>query len=145
LPKDTIQKLEPWDLNQLVEYNDAFLSGLKSEQYSIDLENGWKIAKQTIDSKIDSEIRSQIGGDEQIISYLKANYNDKTFKHILLPLWISAYKYKNKVYQFTINAQTGEIQGERPYSFWKRFRVFLIIITIILLLMFYPKIQHFFR
>ncbi len=42
-----------------------------------------------------------------------------TFKHILLPIWLSAYKYKEKVYRFMINARTGEVQGERPWSWIK--------------------------
>jgi hypothetical protein len=31
-------------------------------------------------------------------------------------VWLSAYRYNNKVFQFIINARTGEVQGERPYS-----------------------------
>ena len=42
--------------------------------------------------------------------------NGEPTKHILLPVWISAYRYNNKVYHFMINARTGEVQGERPYS-----------------------------
>jgi hypothetical protein len=29
---------------------------------------------------------------------------------------VSAYRYNNKVFQFLINARTGEVQGQRPYS-----------------------------
>jgi hypothetical protein len=39
-----------------------------------------------------------------------------TFKHILLPVWLSAYRFRHKVYRFMVNARTGEIVGERPYS-----------------------------
>jgi hypothetical protein len=51
-----------------------------------------------------------------MIHFVKTNYHDPTFKHILLPVWLSAYRYNNKVFQFIINARTGEVQGERPYS-----------------------------
>jgi hypothetical protein len=30
-----------------------------------------------------------------------------------------AYRYHQKVYQVMINAATGEVQGERPYSWVK--------------------------
>jgi len=36
-----------------------------------------------------------------------------------LPIWISAYRYKEKVYRFLVNARTGEVQGERPWSWAK--------------------------
>ena len=39
-----------------------------------------------------------------------------TFKHILLPVWLAAYKYRGKTYRFVVNGRTGNVQGERPYS-----------------------------
>jgi hypothetical protein len=39
-----------------------------------------------------------------------------TFLHLLLPVWMGAYRFQAKVYQVLVNAQTGEVQGERPYS-----------------------------
>ena len=41
------------------------------------------------------------------------------FKHGLLPMWICAYRYKDKVFRFLVNARTGEVQGERPWSWIK--------------------------
>ena len=38
------------------------------------------------------------------------------FKMLLLPLWISSLRYKDKVYRIIVNARTGEPAGERPYS-----------------------------
>ena len=38
---------------------------------------------------------------------------------MLLPVWASAYRYRGKRYQFIVNGQTGEVQGERPWS-WLR-------------------------
>ena len=69
--------------------------------------------------RIDDTIRRDIGGDVQRISSKSTVYTDITFKHILLPVWISSYTYKDKVYRFLVNAQTGEVQGERPWSVWK--------------------------
>ena len=39
-----------------------------------------------------------------------------TFKHVLLPLWIAAYRYRDKTYRFIINGRSGRVYGERPYS-----------------------------
>jgi hypothetical protein len=38
------------------------------------------------------------------------------FKLVLLPIWIAAYLYGGKTYQVFVNAHTGEVVGERPYS-----------------------------
>lgn len=119
LPEKCADKLEPWKLHELVPYKDDYLSGFKAEAYQIDLDSGFEIAKNIMAGTIEQTIRRDIGGDVQRISSKTTNYNDITFKHILLPIWISSYKYKKKVYRFLVNAQTGEVQGERPWSYWK--------------------------
>jgi hypothetical protein len=42
-----------------------------------------------------------------------------TFKHILLPVWMAAYKFQDRSFRFVVNGQTGKVQGERPWSKWK--------------------------
>jgi LSD1 subclass zinc finger protein len=116
LNKSKLRSLEPWDLKNLVNYDDKYLSGFRTESFSVDLKSGYGEAKQRMAPEIESTIRQDIGGDRQTISSVSTTYNNPTFKHILLPVWLSAYRYNNKVYQFLINARTGEVQGERPYS-----------------------------
>lgn len=116
LPVKYTQKLEPWYLKDLVPYNDKYLSGFRSESYQVELTDGLTDAKERMVPEIKQTIYRDIGGDEQRIYSMNTSYNDITFKHILLPIWISSYKYKDKVYRFLINGQTGEVQGERPYS-----------------------------
>lgn len=128
------QRLEPWRLSELVPYNDKFLSGFRTESYQVNLVDGLKIAKDWMVHVIRSTICSDIGGDEQRIYTMNTSYSDITFKHILLPIWISSYKFKDKVYRFLINGQTGEVQGERPYSAFKIFLAILSVIVVIIIL-----------
>jgi hypothetical protein len=116
LRKDKLRGLEPWDLKNLAGYSDKYLSGFRTETYAVDVKSGYNEAKQRMEPAIQSTIRQDIGGDQQMIQYVQTTYRDPTFKHILLPVWLSAYRYNNKVFQFLINARTGEVQGERPYS-----------------------------
>ena len=123
LPREKTEKLEPWDLNNLVAYTDEYLSGFRAEAYHVDLKQGFEIARGIMDGPIRATIRSDIGGDEQRIHSVQTRYNDITFKHILLPVWLSAYRFKQKIYRFVVNGRTGEVQGDRPWSFWKIFFV----------------------
>jgi LSD1 subclass zinc finger protein len=116
LRKDKVRGLEPWDLNNLVPFNDKYLSGFRTETYQVEVKQAYSEAKGRMDPIIESSIRSDIGGDHQMIQFTNTTYANPTFKHILLPVWLSAYRYKDKVYQFLINARTGEVQGQRPYS-----------------------------
>ncbi|MDP9174668.1 MAG: hypothetical protein M3O30_12495 [Planctomycetota bacterium] len=116
LPGKQARKLEPWDLEHLVAYADEFLSGMTCQSYQVDLAQGFDVAKGMMAPVIQRSIIQDIGGDHQRISSSETQYEDIKFRHLLLPLWISAYKYNNQTFRFLINARTGEVQGERPYS-----------------------------
>ncbi len=116
LPEKLVHALEPWDLPALAGYDDRYLSGFVTESYQLGLKEGFDSAKQIMAPTIRTTICSDIGGDVQQVTTQSSDYDNIKFKHILLPLWISAYRYNNKVYRFMINARTGEVQGERPWS-----------------------------
>lgn len=119
LPRKNTEQLEPWDLENLVDYQDEYLSGFRAEHYKINLAEGFEFARNIIDGNIRNLIRQDIGGDVQRITSVRTAHEDITFKHILLPVWLSAYRYKGDVFRFMINARSGEVQGERPYSWLK--------------------------
>jgi predicted RNA-binding Zn-ribbon protein involved in translation (DUF1610 family) len=119
LPKRLGDELTPWDLNALVPYSPDFLSGFQAEGYTVILADGHAEARERMQRVIEQDVRRDIGGDAQQISSLNTYHTDETFKHVLLPIWTAAYKYSGRSYQFLVNGQTGEVQGERPYSWWK--------------------------
>ncbi|MDY0217223.1 MAG: hypothetical protein RBS19_09735 [Bacteroidales bacterium] len=131
LPKKLANQLTNWNYSELVNYKEDFVSGFRTEIYQIDLKNGFNEAKNKMNEEIKSLIKSDIGGDQQKISKSTTQYSKITFKHILLPIWISSYRYKNKTYNFLINGQTGDICGNYPKSAWKIMGVILLIIAIL--------------
>nr|CAX84117.1 conserved uncharacterized protein [uncultured bacterium] len=119
LPRSLADGLEPWDLQELGAYDPQYVAGFKVQQYDVGLEEGFELAKERMEVVLRERIKGQIGGDEQRIDRLTTVHADITFKHILLPIWISAYRFGDKSYRFLINGRTGEVQGERPYSWVK--------------------------
>jgi hypothetical protein len=136
LPQALVDPLEPWDLQSLVAYDPGFLAGFVAERYSIGVAEGWDIANTKMDARIRSAIRSDIGGDEQRISSVSTSHANSTFKHILLPLWLSSYRYHDRVFRFLVNARTGEISGERPWSTAKIVATVVFVLLILVLLYF---------
>ncbi len=132
LPDQSQSALEPWDLKKLLPYQDEYLSGFTAQVYQIDLPQGFERAKGIMDGPIRGEICSDIGGDHQRIDGVETNYANITFKHILLPVWIGVYNYRAKVFQFIVNARTGQVWGTRPYSVWKI--TFLVLAICVLLI-----------
>lgn len=119
VPIEIQEGLRPWNLDNLQPFRQEFLAGFVTETYQVPLKGGFDIAKQVMEPEIMAAVQQDIGGDQQRVSSKKTQYSKITFKHILLPIWLSAYAYGGKTYRFTINAQTGEVSGDRPYSVWK--------------------------
>ncbi len=123
--------LSNWDLENLVDYDKSYLSGYESEVYSIEIDEAIKTAKLIMQNRIRIDIKNQIGGDIQEITSLKSQYSNITYKHILLPVYASAFKFNNKIYNYVINARNGEIKGKKPYSILKISLTVAFVLTII--------------
>lgn len=116
LPRKITDRLLPWDLDNLVPYDEQFLSGFRSEVYQVDLDEGFDQAVRIMDRVIRADIARDIGGDHQRIASVNTRHSDTTFKHMLLPVWSAGFRFRDKTYRFVVNARTGKVQGERPYS-----------------------------
>ncbi len=130
LPAKQARALEPWDLNHLVGYADEYLSGMACQTYQVDLRQGYEQAQNILMAPIIMiSIQRDIGGDHQQVSSASTQYYNVKFRHILLPLWISAYRFNSRVFRFLVNARTGEVQGERP---WSAMKIAALVLTILL-------------
>ena len=120
-----------WSTKELVPYQQEYIAGFQAEAYQVGLKDAFVSGKQQIDSRVEELVREDIGGDQQRVSSLKTQYSHLTFKHILLPMWVSAYLFSGKTYRFLVNGQSGEVVGESPKSAWK---IFFLVCGILLVL-----------
>jgi DNA-directed RNA polymerase subunit RPC12/RpoP len=123
-----------WNIKDLVPFNSKYLAGFVTEKYTVPLKEGHHKSFQEAKQIAYNWIRRDIGGDTQRINHADIKLSEETFKHVLLPVYISSYDYSGKEYNFYVNGQTGAIHGTRPYSFWKIFFLILFIIIIIVLI-----------
>jgi hypothetical protein len=100
-------------------YTPEFLAGFLAEGYQVELAEGYEEARAIMDRTIDRDVRFDIGGDRQRVHGIETQISGVTFKHVLLPVWMAAYKFRGKTYRFVVNGRTGRVQGERPWSPWK--------------------------
>ncbi|WP_108822324.1 hypothetical protein [Dysgonomonas sp. Marseille-P4361] len=129
-----MNKIHNWDTMNMVETDNRFLSGFITEKYVLNMTDGFQYAKQQMESEIHQAIRSQIGGDDQRVNSKSTKFSDIKFKLILLPVYMSSYTYRNKLYHFFVNGRTGRVTGDRPYSAIKI--AIAIIVGLILLALF---------
>ncbi|GGM29799.1 hypothetical protein GCM10011608_13080 [Micromonospora sonchi] len=116
LPEKQLDQLTPWPLAEAVAYHRDYLAGYHALRYDTEPETGLTTAKARMAPVIERDCRSDIGGDEQQVTSVDTSYSDVTYKLLLLPVWIAAYLHAGRSYQVLVNARTGEVIGERPYS-----------------------------
>ena len=131
VPGWLLDALTPWDLAHLVPFGEGYLSGFVAESYRVSLAEGFERARQIMAGTVRSSVEQDIGGDHQRVGTVDTRYADVRFKHLLLPVWISAYRYGGRTFRFVVNARTGEVQGERPYSPWKIALLVLLIAAVV--------------
>ncbi len=113
-------------------YSSAYLAGFKAQRPQVSLKAGFETAQKQVQEAIKEAICLNIGGDRQRISEQSTTYSAVTFKLVLLPVWLCAYRYQGKRYQATINGCTQKLEGNYPIS--KHKRCTAIAISIIMLL-----------
>jgi DNA-directed RNA polymerase subunit RPC12/RpoP len=131
-------KIARWDLKELQPFDSGFLAGFVTEKYTIPLKEGHLESNKEAERIAKRWAMRDIGGDTQRVSSISMKLSDETFKHILLPVYVSAYQFNGKRYNFFVNGQSGAISGQRPYSFWKIFffvLAILVVVSIIVILL----------
>ena len=124
-----VKSCEPFDFSKLVPYDPKLLAGFVAERYSIGLKKGWEIAQEAIQVRLKNNVKSHVKrhwrADRADSVKLSTHYSNITYKYLLVPVWLSSFSYKDKVYQFVVNGQTGKVAGKAPVS---AFRVILAIL-----------------
>ncbi len=131
LPEDLAQRFVSFDVTKLVAYRPDFLAGWRAESYAIDLMPAWQTGQGIIASSQEKRCAGDVGGDTSRALSVSNDFHQVAFKHVLLPVWIAAYRYKGKVFRFLVNGQTGEIVGRAPWSIPKIAALVIFIVAIV--------------
>jgi hypothetical protein len=136
VPQYLIDRLVPWDLPQLEDYRAELLSGFQTERYAVDLREGFEKARAVMDAAIRVLCTQDIGGNHQRLHSVRTQHVGITFKHILLPVWLAAYRYRDQTYRILVNGRTGRVVGTRPYSWVKITLLVLAIAAVVAAVLF---------
>ncbi len=115
----TIRKLGTFSMKTLNVYNPAYLAGFFAERYTVGLSDGFAATRPALEARMQSAIESALGYDTYRFMKYDHSHERVTFKHILLPVWLSSYRFAGKVYRFMVNGETGRVAGKAPVSILK--------------------------
>lgn len=114
-----VRRLYPFNLNELVGYAPDFLAGWQAQTYELTLPKAWEQGKAEMREQAKGTCYAAINSRHIRNFNMTADFGEETWRYILLPVYVAAYKFENKVYQVMINGQTGAISGQKPVAWWK--------------------------
>lgn len=118
LEQKLLETVQPYDLDQLCRYQAEFLSGFAAEKPVVKVHDGWEKAQVKIDQVMTQLARQDIlsRADEAMVSSVSSTHENVKYKLTLLPMYLSSFNYKEKLYHVLVNGQTGKVGGQSPIS-----------------------------
>lgn len=136
-----LRQVEPFPTTtDLKPYSPEFVRGWTVERYQVDLSKAAQLNEQDMDAQLRNLCSRQVPGDTQRNLQVQREYSGRTFKHTLVPVWLVGYTYGSKNYQIVANGYTGQIAGERPYS-WVKI-TFAVLAVLLLLMLIAPMLAQ---
>ncbi len=124
-----LRRVEPFPTGEVVPYDTAFLSGHVVEHYKVVLLDAAQHAQEQMHARLEQLCAQQVPGDTHRNLRIHPDYSNRTFKHILVPIWLLSYNYGARAFQVIVNGYTGAIAGEYPKSVWK---ILLLVVAAVL-------------
>lgn len=124
-----LRQVEPFPTSDVVPYDTAFLSGHVVEHYQVALTDAAGDSEAQMRATLEQLCARQIPGDTYRNLVIHPVFSGRTFKHVLVPIWLLVYVFRNRSYQVVVNGYTGRIAGKYPYSPWKI--AFLVLLALI--------------
>lgn len=131
LPIDMCRAIEPYPWENLTLYDPRYLSGFAAEEYVIDAREGWVRGQERMNEWERDKCGRLVPGDTYRNLRVSTRYSDAKFRHVLLPVWIAAYRYQDDAYRFLVNGQTGKVEGKAPWSWVKISLAVLVALAIL--------------
>lgn len=120
-----MESVEPFDYSKAVDFDTAYLSGYLADKYDVTAQEGQPRANARIEATADSMLSGTAQGYATVIRQSGGNRLSNTkIRYGLLPVWMLNTKYKDKIYTFAMNGQTGKMVGELPVDKGKCWALF---------------------
>jgi DNA-directed RNA polymerase subunit RPC12/RpoP len=116
LPQSEAERIKPYYLQELKRYAPAYLAGWSAEEYSVEREQALEVCQQEFYRQEKNNVAAFLPGDSHRGLAVETQFSQVSSDLILLPIYILSYLYRDKVYRFLLNGQTGLAAGDKPVS-----------------------------
>lgn len=120
-----MEAVEPYDYNEAVEFNSAYLSGHLADKYDVSAEESIERANERVKNSTVDVFNDTTGAYMTVQPELtRVSFSNGKIRYSLLPVWMLNIKYLGAIYKFAINGQTGKVVGIYPVDKGKKRKYF---------------------
>ena len=125
----------PFDLAQGVAPDQVELDDVTVEQFSVPRKYARPLARGIVQEIEEKTCAGQYVPGRSRNVHANVRIESMSSEPVLLPVWIMAYRYKDRVFRFLVNGQSGKATGQAPVSWLKMLAVAGIVLAVILTVM----------
>ena len=116
LPDAASRRLEPYDMNELIPFDPAYLSGFYADRFDLDEGAMARFASERAREIFDAEIKKSVSAkNAEFCGHVPRAYI-KRASYVLLPAWFVIFRYGNRKYTLMVNGQSMKVVGTVPFS-----------------------------
>ena len=128
-----LNQVARFDASKLVPYTPDALVGFAAEKYTISIDDAWNMARQgSIRNKLEYEATKKVNADRRKKIDMDTAYSNIKFKLILVPVWLTACRYKGKSYNVVASGFDNRGNCRRPVSVPKMILLILLFLCLLL-------------
>jgi Zn finger protein HypA/HybF involved in hydrogenase expression len=114
-----LHRIYPFGLGSLTVYDSAYLAGWRAHAYDVGLSPSWDRARRWMREKAKQRVYEDIDSKYIRNFSMTADLEEERWRYLLLPVYLTAYRFRGKAYQVLVNGQTGKVAGQKPVA-WLR-------------------------
>lgn len=112
-----MESIEPYHYEELKDFDMGYLSGYLAEKYNMPSSDLEPRVRERVAEAAAGMARNTIDRYETVtVVDQQVSFRKKDVEYAMLPVWVLNYRYHDKNYSFTLNGQTGKINGQLPIS-----------------------------
>jgi predicted RNA-binding Zn-ribbon protein involved in translation (DUF1610 family) len=108
----------PFDLGRGVDPSEVDLQNVTVEQFTTARKYARPLARQGLEEMERHACQKYVPGNARNVK-VNVRIEGLTSEPVLLPVWIMAYRYRDVVFRFLVNGQSGRATGRAPTS-WRK-------------------------
>jgi predicted RNA-binding Zn-ribbon protein involved in translation (DUF1610 family)/predicted heme/steroid binding protein len=114
-----LEEITQFNLADLVEYDPAFIAGFNAQTYDVELDSAWGEGRRRMGEMTKRACKKQASTNKIRNFSMNMDFDDETWRYVLLPVYLTTYRYEDETFQVKVNGQMGEITGQRPVD-WRK-------------------------